>query len=160
MRATKNDLPPAKREKLTNYLNQMLANAIDLKLQVKEAHWNTSGENFIALHELFDKVVTAADEASDLVAERVMQLGGEASGTVRAVAKTSRLKDYTSSPRGRNRVDHVDAVASAIAEFNKYARKAIDDTDAMGDAVTADIMTGITRDLDKYLWLVEAHLEK
>ena len=155
---TKNDIAPAKRKKITDYLNQLLSDALDLKSQTKQAHWNVKGENFIALHELFDKIATEADDTVDLIAERVVQLGGIALGTVRVSAKQSRLKEYPLSATDSQK--HVDALSSAIATFNGYARKGIDDTDALGDAVTADMLTGITRSLDKYLWFVESHLSE
>lgn len=152
---TKNDLPAAKRKKLDDLMGQLLADAIELKLQIKQAHWNVKGESFIALHELFDKVATEVEDASDLIAERIVQLGGEAKGTSRFAAKTTQLKDYPLL--AADGAKHVDALSSAIAAFNAEARKAIDDTDALGDKVTADMFTEITRGLDKQLWFIEAH---
>ena len=158
MPATKNDIAPVKREKITKILNQLLSDAIDLKYQAKQAHWNVKGENFIALHELFDTVSTQADEAVDLIAERIVQLGDTALGTARVAAKNSRLKEYPLTASDSQK--HVDALSSAIATFNSYSRKGIDDTGAIGDAVTADMLTEITRGLDKLLWFVESHLAK
>ena len=80
---TKIDLPKGKREKLIGILNQSLADAMDLKSQAKQAHWNVKGPNFIALHELFDQVATEIDTHVDDLAERVTTLGGTAMGTVR-----------------------------------------------------------------------------
>jgi len=56
MNPTKNDLPEASRSKVIGLCNERLADAIDLQTQCKFAHWNVKGANFIALHELFDKV--------------------------------------------------------------------------------------------------------
>jgi starvation-inducible DNA-binding protein len=44
--------------------------------------------------------------------------------------------------------------------FGKAVRAAIDDADKLGDADTADLFTGISRDVDKYLWFLEAHLQE
>jgi starvation-inducible DNA-binding protein len=155
MSATKNDLPAAKRKKLADLMDQLLADAIELKMQIKQAHWNVKGESFIALHELFDKVATEVENGYDLIAERIVQLGGEARGTTRFVAKTTQLKDYPLL--AADGVRHVEALSSAIAAFNAEARKAIDETAALGDAVSADMFTEITRGLDKQLWFIEAH---
>ena len=154
---TKNDIPSVKRTKLTAILNQLLADAIDLKSQTKQAHWNVKGEDFIALHQLFDSIATEADNVVDLIAERVVQLGETALGTARVAAKQSRLREYPLSITASQ--EHVDALSSAIASFNAHARKSIDDADTLGDAVTADILTGIVRGLDKQLWFVESHLK-
>jgi starvation-inducible DNA-binding protein len=156
MHPTKNDIPAAKRAKVADILARLLVDAVDLKSQAKQAHWNVKGENFIALHELFDKVASEVDEAVDTIAERIVQLGGAAEGTVREAAKRSRLKEY---PHGTaDGQKHVDALSSAIAAFNSCARKNIDDTAALGDAITADMLTGIVGGLDKQLWFVESHL--
>jgi starvation-inducible DNA-binding protein len=158
MEYTKNDLPVSKRKELVELLNKLLSDAIDLKAQAKQAHWNVKGEAFIALHELFDKISTEADDNVDLIAERIVQLGGTALGTVRVAAKQSRLKEYPLDASGSQA--HVDALSTAIATFNTHSRKSIDESDALGDKVTADMMTGITRGLDKQLWFVESHLKQ
>jgi starvation-inducible DNA-binding protein len=83
---TKNDLPEASRREAVGLLNQRLADSIDLQTQCKQAHWNVKGPSFIALHKLFDEVNEAVEEYIDLLAERVVQLGGIAEGTVGVVA--------------------------------------------------------------------------
>jgi starvation-inducible DNA-binding protein len=91
-----------------------------------------------------------------MIAERIVQLGGTAEGTVPVIAKQSRLKEYPISLVESS--EHVEALSSAIAAFNTPARKAIDETATLGDAITADMLTGIVRGLDKQLWFVESHL--
>jgi starvation-inducible DNA-binding protein len=59
---TKNSLPQSIRLQSVGLLNRNLASAIDLERQAKQAHWKVKGPNFIALHELFDKVAEAAEE--------------------------------------------------------------------------------------------------
>jgi starvation-inducible DNA-binding protein len=157
MTATRNDLSVSVREKVNALLAQSLADTIDLGLQAKQAHWNVKGPNFIALHELFDKVAEVADGAVDDLAERIVALGGTADGTLQTVAKTSRLPAYpTNIKEGHN---HVAKLADAIAALGKTTRAAIDESDKLGDKNTADLFTGISRDLDKYLWFVEAHVQ-
>jgi starvation-inducible DNA-binding protein len=155
--STRHDLSAATRARVGVLLNARLADTIDLQLQAKQAHWNVKGPNFIALHELFDKVADAAEEASDLLAERLVALGGRAEGTVQAVDQRTTLDPYkltlVSGP------DHVQAVANAIATVARATREAIDETDRAGDKGTSDLFTELSRDLDKLLWLVEAHLQ-
>lgn len=140
---------------LVALLNQNLAEAIDLKLQAKQAHWNVKGTNFIALHELFDAIATEVDAAVDMVAERVVQLGGVAAGTLQAVSQTSKLAVY---PAEIERSElHVKALAAALSAYIAKATALIEIADNQGDAITADMMTGIARGLDKQRWFVEAH---
>ena len=157
MYTTKNDLPEQTRTRIIELLNARLADAIDLQTQMKQAHWNVKGPNFIALHELFDKINEDVEDYVDLVAERVVQLGGTALGTARSVAQRSQQKEYPLNiANGR---DHVEAVSSALATFGKAARLAIDASDELRDKDTADIFTEVSRGVDKWLWFVEAHLQ-
>jgi starvation-inducible DNA-binding protein len=152
---TKNDLPPNARTQVCELLNQRLADCIDLQTQCKQAHWNVKGPSFIALHKLFDEVNEDVEEYVDLLAERIVQLGGVAEGTARTVALRSRLEEYPDQLiKGQ---DHVDALSSALAMFSRGTRAAIDEADELGDPATADILTEITRGTDKWLWFVEAH---
>src|SRR5882724_11655828 len=91
---TKNDLPESSRINAIGLLNQRLADCIDLQTQCKQAHWNVKGPSFIALHKLFDEINEDVEEYVDLIAERVVQLGGVAEGTVAVVAKRSTLINY------------------------------------------------------------------
>jgi len=155
MHPTKNDLPSKVRSKVIGILGDRLADATDLMLQSKQAHWNVKGATFIALHELFDKVNESAEEWVDLIAERIVQLGGTAEGTVQATAKRTSMAPYPLEITSGH--DHVDTLSNALASFGKRVRSAIDKTGKAGDADTADIFTEISRDVDKYLWFVEAH---
>lgn len=152
---TRNDLPGAARSSLIDLLDARLADATDLQTQMKQAHWNVKGPNFIALHELFDKVNEDVEDYVDTLAERVVQLGGVAHGTARQVAGRSSLSEYPAVRDGRQ---HVEAVSTALSAFGKLVRAAIDESDRLGDRDTADLFTEISRGVDKWLWFIEAHL--
>jgi starvation-inducible DNA-binding protein len=157
MHSTRIDVPAKTRARVIDLLNSRLADAIDLHLQTKHAHWNVKGPNFIALHELFDKVAAELDTYADDMAERVTALGGVAEGTLQAVTGRSRLEPYpVGVAEGRA---HLEALANALARFGKSARKAIDESGKAGDADTSDLFTGVSRGIDKQLWLLEAHLQ-
>jgi starvation-inducible DNA-binding protein len=157
MYETRNDLAFSARRSLVDMLNEHLADAIDLQLQAKQAHWNIKGPNFVGLHELFDRIAAQADEYSDLIAERAVAIGGVARGTLQAVAAQSHLREYPLEV-GDWRA-HVLAIQDALATFGRGARKAIDEATALNDADTADLFTEISRGTDKFLWMVEAHVQ-
>src|SRR5487761_2149239 len=157
MYKTKIDLSEKVRRNVIAVLNDRLADAIDLQSQAKQAHWNVKGPQFIALHELFDKISDLTLEQIDEIAERVTALGGAAEGTVAVASKRSKLKNYPLSITSGK--DHLYYLSTQIAAFGKAVRAAIDDTAKFGDADTADLFTGISRELDKYLWFLEAHLQ-
>jgi starvation-inducible DNA-binding protein len=154
---SRHDLPAATRTKVAALLNQSLAYALDTQLAAKQAHWNVKGPQFIALHELFDKVHGVLTDAVDELAERCVQLGGQAEGTLQAVAKASTLKPYPAQISAG--VDHVRALSDRLAAFGAHLRKNIDVSGGLGDMDTADLYTELSREADKYLWFVEAHLQ-
>jgi len=152
---TKNSLPVDTRRQVCGLLNQRLADCVDLETQCKQAHWNVKGPSFIALHELFDKVHEAVDGYADLIAERVVQLGGIAEGTARIAAERSTLLDYPLSIAAGDR--HVAALSDVLAEFGRSVRIGIEEMNDLQDADSADVLTEISRGIDKWLWFVEAH---
>jgi len=131
--------------------------SLDLKTQVKQAHWNVKGMDFYQLHELFDEMASELEEFIDLIAERVTALGGLAMGTARIAASESTLPEFPFDIlEGK---DHVTALADRYAPYARTIREAIDQTDDLGDADTADLYTEVSRAIDKRLWFLEAHLQ-
>jgi len=155
MYETENDIPQNRRVEISALLNQRLADAVDLQTQMKQAHWNVKGPHFIGLHELFDKIDEAVEAYVDLIAERIVQLGGIAEGTARVAAGRSRLEEYPLTIADGSA--HVEAVSKALSTFGHEARNSIDQADELGDADTSDLFTEISRGIDKWLWFVEAH---
>ena len=154
---TRIDIAADRREKLIALLNQHLADTLDLYTQTKHAHWNVKGPNFISLHKLFDELAGMLLEATDMIAERATALGGAARGTVRQGAAASRLPEFPGDVFAGLKV--VEALAERFAKLAKTTREAIDASDDLGDKSTADLFTEISRDLDKSLWFLEAHLQ-
>jgi starvation-inducible DNA-binding protein len=157
MYKTQNDISPTQRIKLNALLNQRLASAVDLQTQMKQAHWNVKGPSFIGLHELFDRVDEAVESYVDMIAERIVQLGGIAEGTARVAASRSQLDEYPLVLA--DGMAHVDAVAVALSSFGHEARNMIHEAGDLDDADTADLFTEISRGMDKWLWFVEAHAQ-
>jgi len=155
MYATENDISLDHRMNLNRMMNQRLATAIDLQMQMKQAHWNVKGPSFIALHELFDKAHEEVEGYVDTIAERIVQFGGIAHGTVRSSAASTELADYPATIS--EGPAHVEAVARALSTFGSEVRNMICEANALEDAGTADIFTEISRGIDKMLWFVEAH---
>lgn len=148
------DLKSNTRTEVISLLNERLADAIDLALLTKQAHWNLRGPNFIAIHEMLDGFRAELDIHVDTVAERVAQLGGLALGTTQAVAAGSRLAAYPTDLVAVK--DHLAALVERYAVAANSVRGAIDQADQAGDADSADILTAYSRALDKALWFLEA----
>lgn len=156
--ATRNDLKSNAKKVSIEILNARLAEAIDLALLTKQAHWNIKGPHFIAVHEMLDDFRTEIDVHVDTIAERAVQLGGTAIGTTQAVAQATSLKPYPTDIYKTK--DHLAALIERYALAANNARAAIDETDEAGDADAADILTAYSRSLDKALWFLEAHTQE
>jgi len=162
----KNDaLPEEQQAKLIEILNRRLADAIDLQLQSRQAYWNVKGPHFMALRELFDKVAEGVEEYANLIAERIVQLGGRAEGTARAVAGRSALDGYRLASAGGNGHiaalstssgnGHIAALVTTLTDFGRHTRYASAQASELHDADTAAIFTEIGRGIDTWLWFVE-----
>ena len=143
-------LPEDQQARLVEILSRRLADAIDLQLQSRQAYWNVKGSNFLSLRELFDKVAKEVEEYANLIAERIVQLGGKAEGTAYAVAGRSSLDGYVLASAG-----HSDALSTTLADFARHTRYASTQAVELRDADTAAIFNEIARGIDKWLWFVE-----
>ncbi len=153
---TANDLGQNARAASVAALNAALADGMDLTNAVRMAHWTVKGPHFAALHALFETFYGQLGEATDDLAERVVQLGGTPNGTTQQVGALTRLAPYDAATR--DGLAHVAALRDRYAGFAASTRAGIDATAAAGDADTADLFTGVSRMLDKALWMLEAHL--
>lgn len=154
---TANNLNDNAKKTAIALLNARLAEGIDLALVTKQAHWNIKGLQFAAVHEMLDGFRTQLDGHIDTIAERAVQLGGIALGTTQVVAKASPLPAYPTDIHSIT--DHLAEVTKRYATVANALRQSIADADEAGDADTADVFTAASRDLDKALWFLEAHVE-
>jgi starvation-inducible DNA-binding protein len=154
---TKNSIPLEQRVQLIELLNIRLAEATDLYSHAKNAHWNIKGANFVGLHQLFDDIAKSVSKHADTLAERAVQLGGTALGTIHSAVQSSRLPLYPVTIS--NERDHLNALIESVSIFAKNVRVAQGWCTILQDQDTMDIFVEISRDMDRYLWMLEAHLE-
>lgn len=152
------DIPEANRNAMIALLNQQLADTFDLFSQTKQAHWNVKGPNFYQLHELYDELAAALLPHIDALAERATALGGFAMGTARMAVASSRLQDYPQD--AVNDLENVKALAQCYAAVAASTREAADQAEQQEDMDTNDLLIQVSRDLDKFLWFLEAHVQR
>lgn len=150
-------LDAATRGEMVGLLNQQLADTFDLYSQTKQAHWNVKGMNFISLHKLFDEIAAVVEDAVDTLAERVTALGADAQGTARMVAAHSNLPEFPSDLDGDRAF--VEAMVERVAACANGSREAASRALEVRDEATADVFIEITREMDKYLYFLEAHIQ-
>ncbi|MCA9770687.1 DNA starvation/stationary phase protection protein Dps [Candidatus Dependentiae bacterium] len=158
MHTTQMSLDEKDRIELVNVLNKSLASCNDLYLQLKQAHWNIKGTQFIALHKLFDELAEEVEEYVDIVAERVTSLGGTALGTIQAISQNSELRQYPIDIFVAK--DHLEHLTHNFAIFGELVRSNVKLSEQLGDYGTGDVYIALGRMLDKNLWFLQAHLQK
>ncbi len=143
------------RKKSIDVLNASLAETIALRLAVKQAHWNLKGPGFIGVHELLDDVSARLGESADTMAERVVVLGGFARGTLEVVADTALMDAYPVEES--DIVSHIKALKDRFLTVGEKVRKGIEEAGDAGDEDTADVLTEVSRALDKDAWFIGAN---
>ena len=158
MHETRNGTKSNAKKASLETLQARLVDGIDLALDVKQAHWNLKGPQFIGIHLMLDGFRDELDDYNDKVAERITQLGGTARGTTQAITSETKLSPY---PLDTYAVaDHLAALIDRYAVYANAVRQNIDDTDDAGDVGTSDLFTEISRGVDKQLWFLEAHVQE
>jgi starvation-inducible DNA-binding protein len=157
MFATEIDLSLEAREELVSLLNQQLADSLDLYSQAKHAHWNVKGTDFFQLHKLFDELAGMLEEFVDIIAERATALGGTALGTVRMASAASSLPDMPLDTFEEKDVLHM--LIDRVAAYAASSRQAIDRAEQLGDMASNDLFIDVTRAADKFLYLLESHVQ-
>jgi starvation-inducible DNA-binding protein len=154
---TRNDTPTNGKAVSIGVLQACLADIIDLTNATRQAHWNVKGSHFYGLHKMFEEFYTILNEQSDELAERAVQLGGIPDGTTQTIGAQTRIKPYDN--KLLDGLDHCQALADRYAQMAQALREGIDTTDEAGDADTSDLLTQVSREVDKALWMIEAHLQ-
>ncbi|MET7737242.1 DNA starvation/stationary phase protection protein [Streptomyces sp. NPDC005402] len=146
-------LPEKEREIAGSALQATLVDLLDLSLVAKQAHWNLYGPRFRSIHLQLDEVVTTAREYADTVAERAAALGVSPDGRAATVAATSGVPEF--SPGWTKDVDAVGALVQAFSAVVERVRERIERT-GPADAVTQDLLIGLTAALEKQSWMFQA----
>ncbi|KQX05079.1 MULTISPECIES: Dps family protein [unclassified Leifsonia] len=140
-------------KKLTDSLQDVLVDLIELHLQGKQAHWNVVGKNFRDLHLQLDEIIESAREFSDVVAERMRALHGLPDGRSDTVAATTTLPEY---PHGEvDTATTVDLITQRLEATVGTMRRVHDDVDEE-DPTSADVLHAIIEKLEQYAWMVSA----
>jgi starvation-inducible DNA-binding protein len=144
-------------KELTDCLQRVLVDLIELHLQGKQAHWNVVGKNFRDLHLQLDEIIEAAREFSDVVAERLRALHAVPDGRSDTVAATTTLPEY---PNGEiDTAETVDLVTQRLEAVVGTMREVHDQVDDE-DPTSADILHGIIEKLEQFAWMVSAENRK
>ena len=142
--------------RLVELLQARLHAANDLHLTLKHVHWNVVGPHFIAVHEMIDPQVDAVRGFADDLAERIATLGGSPTGTPGALVEARKWDEYSiGRATTQEHLGALDLVYRGVITDYRDDIKAVDDL----DLVTQDILIAQTEQLERFHWLIRAHLE-
>jgi starvation-inducible DNA-binding protein len=143
-------------KKVAEILQARLNSMNDLHLTLKHAHWNVTGRNFIAVHEMLDPQVELVRGYADEIAERIAALGGSPIGVPGRLSYQRPWDDYSVDKAPV--VEHLKALDKVYDGVVKSHRDAVEETSKL-DPMTEDMLTGQTRELEQFQWFLRAHLE-
>ncbi len=135
-----------------------LADQHVLFMKMRNYHWNITGPQFIALHELIEEQYDQVAEAIDDTAERIRQYGDFAPGTLAEMLEMTRLTEEPGAvPTAR------EMVANLVADHEAVIRQLREDADTIDDeyddVAAEDYYINLMQDHQKMAWLLRAHLE-
>ena len=148
-------ISPEDAERTIELLQDRLVALLDLQLTLKHVHWNVTGPNFIAVHEMLDPQVIATRAMSDAVAERIATCGGSPQGTPGAVVERRPWDDYD---LGRaSTTEHLSKLDEVYQGVTSSHREAIDELGDL-DPVSEDLLIGQLAELELFAWFIRSHL--
>ena len=142
-------------ESLSVSLNELLANFQVYYQNLRGLHWNIKGKKFFELHIKFEEFYTDSQEKIDLIAERILTLGGNPLHT---------FEDYTALanvPVGKNisqDIEGVTLVVNSLSELLKIERAILNESDDANDEGTNSMMSDFIAEQEKTLWMLNAWL--
>lgn len=143
-------------EAVSKHLTQAVTDLLDLRMQVKQAHWNIAGSSFFGVHKLLDKLAEELDATIDTTAERQRSLGFITHGTARHVAKNSSLKQLAPETQAIPEVvNHLVDLYLTVGEATKEGIRLADEEEDPG---TSDMLVDCLRMLDQHRYLLQSYL--
>lgn len=144
-------------KELSDNLQAVLVDLIELGIQGKQAHWNVVGTNFRDMHLQLDEIVEVARALSDQVAERMRALEVLPDGRSETVTKTTTLPKF---PADQVDTSHVtDLMVERLAAVAETCRRVHDPVDE-ADPTTADILHVVIEKIEQFAWMVGAEKQK
>ncbi|MCI1984456.1 MAG: DNA starvation/stationary phase protection protein [Bifidobacteriaceae bacterium] len=143
-------------EKTVSILQDRLYQENEAALILKHAHWNVTGPNFIAVHEMIDPQVDAVRNQADETAERIAALGGEPDGTPDGVVRSRNWEPFASKGRASTEY-YIQALIDYYDAFIIADRKAIAELDEL-DVISSNIIQDHVQELEQFQWFLHSHL--
>ena len=140
-------------KELSENLQKVLVDLIELASQGKQAHWNVIGTNFRDTHLQLDEIIDAAREFSDTIAERMRALHALPDGRSDTVAESTTLPEF---PQGEIATTEVIDLITVRLEDTVGTCRDVHDAVDDEDPTSADILHAIIEKLEQFAWMISA----
>jgi len=90
-----------------------------------------------------------------MMAERVALMGGFARGTTQVVAENTTVAPYPVELTAIE--DHVSELVARFKDYGELIRRGMEAADEAGDEDTADLLTEVSRMVEKDTWFIGAN---
>lgn len=144
-----------KSQKLSNDLNLLLANFQRYYQNLRGIHWNIKGKRFFDLHVKFEELYTDANMKVDLLAERILTLGGVPQHTFEDYIENSKV------PIGKNITDDeqsIRLIVNSLSELLRIERSILETSADANDEGTNSMMGDFISEQEKTVWMMKAWL--
>lgn len=136
-------------------LSQILADTYTLLAKTHGFHWNVTGPQFPALHEMFETQYRDLTEAVDEIAERIRALGVFAPGSLSQFKAMTRIEDEDQVPNARGMLGQLAHDHDLMA---RHCREVAEVSNEASDTATEDLMNGRMAFHEKSSWMLRATL--
>jgi starvation-inducible DNA-binding protein len=149
-------LPIEESEIIIVELNVLLSNYQIYYQSLRGLHWNIRGRRFFDLHLKFEELYNDSQLKIDLIAERVLTLGGRPLHTFEDYIKFNQL------PVGKNisnDVAGIELIVSSLSKLLKIEREILKKASEINDEGTNSMMSDFIAEQEKTIWMMNAWLE-
>lgn len=150
-------LPVKESEVIAAELNILLSNFQVYYQNLRGLHWNIRGKRFFSLHVKFEELYNDAQEKIDMVAERILTLGGTPLHTFEDYIKNNRLEVGNNISKD---TEAVHLIMSSLSDLLKIERVILEETDNINDEGTNSMMSDFIKEQEKTIWMMKAWSEE
>jgi starvation-inducible DNA-binding protein len=141
-------------KKLGTLVNKEIANFSFLYTKIHNYHWFVNGPHFFELHQKLEELYVEVTSNYDELAERLLAIGEKPVATLKEYLELTTIEEAT----GKENTE--DMVQSVISDFEKLSEEFLEiiEVAEQEDPVTADMLTGMKKSLNKHAWMLRAYL--
>lgn len=150
-------LPVKESELIGNELNILLSNFQVYYQNLRGIHWNIRGKRFFDLHVKFEELYTDAQIKIDLIAERVLTVGGTPLHTFEDYLNKNQLivgKNISNDEKA------VHLIVTSLSHLLKIERTILAQSATINDEGTNAMMGDFISEQEKTIWMMQAWLEE